>query len=69
MVLKMDVSYVEKDITEENLREIRSDGIIITDILDSIRKVKCMVHQSSSQYRGIRSVINYVYMLARAKIP
>ena len=28
-----------------------------------------MVHQSSSQYGGIRSAINYVYILARVQIP
>ena len=43
MVLKMDVSYVEKDITEENLREIRSDGIIITDILTFVVRLRLRV--------------------------
>ena len=62
MALKMNVAYVEKDNAEEHLRAIRSDGIITADMVDSTGKVKCMVHQSSSQYGGIRSAINHVYI-------
>ena len=39
------------------------------DMVDSNGKVKCMVHQSSSQYGGIRSAINHVYILTRLKMP
>ena len=45
MALKMNVSYVENDSAEENLRVIRSYGIITADMVDSNVKVKCMVHQ------------------------
>ena len=69
MALKMNVPYVEKYSAEEHLKAIRSDGIIITNMVDSNIKVKCMVHQSSYQYGGIRSAINRVYILARVKMP
>ena len=67
MASKVNVAYVEKDSPEEHLKVIRSTKIIIADMVDSNLKVKCMVHQSSSQYRGIRSAINYVYNLVRVK--
>ena len=38
-------------------------------MVDSNRKVRCMVHQSSSKYGGIRSAINHVYTLDRVQIP
>ena len=50
MALEMNVAYLENDIAEENLREIRSKVISTTDMVDSNGKVKCMVHQSSYQY-------------------
>ena len=68
MASKVNVAYVEKDSPEEHLKVIRSTKIIIADMVDSNLKVKCMVHQSSSQYRGIRSAINYVYNLVRVKM-
>ena len=58
MASKINAAYVEKDSAEDNLRLIRSDGIITTDMVDSNGKVRCMVHQSSSQYEGIRSAID-----------
>ena len=45
MELNMNVAYVEKDISEEHLRSIRSNTIITSDMVDSDEKVKCMVHQ------------------------
>ena len=60
MASKMNVAYVEKYSAEENLRSIRSKGIIIAGMVDSNGKVKSMVHQLSSQYGGIRSAINHV---------
>ena len=47
---------------------IGSNGIITVDIVDINGEVKCMVHQSSYQYGGIRSAINHVYILARVQI-
>ena len=38
-------------------------------MVDSNGKVKCMVHQSSSQCGGIRRAINHVNILARVQIP
>ena len=60
MASKINVSYAEKDSAEDPLRAIRSNGIITADMVDSNGNVKCMVHQSSSQYGGIRSAINHV---------
>ena len=65
----MNVSCVKKDSAEDRLRAIRRDIIIIADMVDINAKVKCMVHQSSSQYGGIRSAINHVYILARVQMP
>ena len=69
MALKINVSYVETDSAEEHLREIRSNKIVTTDMVNSNRKVRCMVHQSSSRYGGIRSAMNHVYILARVQLP
>ena len=69
MVSKVNVSYAEKDSMDENLRAIRSGVIITSDMGDINGKVKCMFHQSSSQYGGIIISINHVYILARVKIP
>ena len=69
MALKMNVSYAEKDGAEELLRETRRDVIITAYMVNIDEKVKCMIHQSSYQYGGIRSTINHVYILARVKIP
>ena len=69
MASKINVAYVEEDIVEERFRSIRRNIIITTYIMDSNGKVKCMVHQSSSQYGGIRSAINRVCILERVKIP
>ena len=66
---KMNVPYVEKDSAEEHLRAIRSKIIITVDMMDSSGKLKCMFHQSCSQYGGIRSAINHVYILERVQIP
>ena len=66
---KMNVPYVEKDSTEEHLIAIRSNVIINVDMVDSNGKVKCVFQQSRSQYGGIRSAINHVYILARVQIP
>ena len=52
---------------EDHLRAIRSDIIIIAYMVDSNRKVERMDHQSSSQYRCIRSAINHVYILKKCK--
>ena len=65
----MNVPYVEKDSVEEHLRAIRSKLIITVDMVDSNGKLKCMFLQSHSQYGGIRSAINHVYILARVQIP
>ena len=62
------VSYMEKDSEEEHLRAIRSENIITADMVDCNGKVKCMVHQSSSQYGDIRSSINHVYILTRVQM-
>ena len=62
MASKTNVDYVEMDSAEDYLREIRSNGIINPDMVDSNGKVKCMVHQPSSQYGGIRSAINNIYI-------
>ena len=51
------------------MRAIRSNEIITADMVDSNGNVKCMVHQSSSQYGGIRSTINHVYILEGAQMP
>ena len=64
----MNVAYVEKEFAEEHLRAIRSNNIITADMVDSNGKVKCMVQQSSSQYGGIRSAINNVYILERVQM-
>ena len=66
---KMNVPYVEKDSAEEHLREIRSNVIITSDMVESNGNLKCMFHQSRYQYGGIRSAINHVYILARVQIP
>ena len=52
----------------DHLKEIRSYVIITAAMVESNGKVKCMVNQSSSQYGGIRSAINHVYILERVKI-
>ena len=62
MASKTNVTYVENDIAEEHLRAIRSDEIITADMVDSNGNVKCMVHQSSSQYGGTRSAIDHIYI-------
>ena len=49
MASKMNVDYVEKDSAEENLRSIRSDGIITAGMVNSNRNVNSMVHQSRYQ--------------------
>ena len=69
MASQINVTYMEKDSAKDHLREIRSNKIVTADIVDSTRKVNCMVHQSSYQYGFIRSAINHVYILARVKIP
>ena len=69
MASKTNIPYVEKGSAEEHLIEIRSNGIITADMADSNVKVKCMVHQSSYQYGGIRRAINHVYILERVKMP
>ena len=51
------------------MRAIRGEEIITADMVDSSGKVKCMVHQSSSQYEGIRSAINHVYIFTRVQMP
>ena len=58
----MNVAYVENDIAEDYLRSIRSNRIITTDMVDSNGKINCMVHQLGSQYVGIRSAINSLYI-------
>ena len=68
MALKMNVSYVEKDSEEEHFRVTRSNKIITAYMVDSNGKVKSMVHHSSSQYGGIRIVINRVYIFIRAQM-
>ena len=60
---------MKNDNVEEHLIEIRSNEIITVDMVESNGRVKCMVHQSRSQYEGIRSTINRVYILARVQIP
>ena len=47
---------------------IRSYGIITKSMMGSNVKVECMVRQSSSQYGGIRSAINHVYILERVQM-
>ena len=69
MASKMNVAYVETDSAEEHLIVIRSHKIITADMVDSYRMVKCMVHQSSSHYGGIRSAITHVYFLTRLQMP
>ena len=66
---KMNVPYVENDSAEDNLRAIRSNVTITVDMVNSNGKLKCMFHQSRSQYGGIRSAINPVYILARVQMP
>ena len=68
MSLKINVAYVGKYSSEEYLREIRSNVIIVADMLDSNVKLKNVVHQSSYQYGCIRSAINHVYILAIVQI-
>ena len=65
----MNVASVENYSAEEHLRSTRSNRIITTVMVDINVKLKCMVHQSSSQYGGIRIAINHVYILARVQIP
>ena len=65
---KMNVPYVEKDSTEEHLIAISSKVTITIDMLDRDGKLKCVFHQSSSQYGSIRSAINHVYILARVQM-
>ena len=65
----MNVAYVEKDSAWDNLKEIRSYVIITAAMVESNGKVKCMFKQSSSQYGGIRSATNHVYILERVKMP
>ena len=69
MASKMNVAYVENGSTEEHLRAIRSSEIITGEIVYSNGKVKCMFHQSSYQYEGIRSAINHVYIFSRVQMP
>ena len=69
MALKIIVGYAEKDSAEEHLIVIRIDIFIISDMIDSNGKVKCMVHQSSYQCGGIRSAINHVYIWTRLQMP
>ena len=69
MAPKMNVASVENDSAEEHLRAIRINRMITADMVDSNVKLKCMVHQSSSQCGGIRIAINHVYILARVQIP
>ena len=69
MASKINVAYVEKDSAEEHLREIWSNIIITADMFGINGKVKFMVHQQTYQYGGIRSAINYVYILERVQIP
>ena len=58
----MNVAYVKKDSAEKHLIEIRSNRIITADMVYSNGKLKCVLHQSSSQYGAIRSAINHVYI-------
>ena len=69
MASKINDASVENDSVEGNLRAIRSDKIITTEMVDSNGKVKCMVHQSSSQYGGTIIAIDHVFILERVKIP
>ena len=59
MAYKMNIPYVENYSAEWHLRAIRGDESITADMVYSNGRVKCMVHQSSSQYGGIRSAINH----------
>ena len=65
---KINVASVKNDSAEEHLRVIRSNEIIIADMVDSYGKGKCMVLQSSSQYGGIRSANNNNYILTRVQM-
>ena len=65
----MNFANIEKESVEDHLRAMRSNEIITSDTVDINGKVHFMVHQSSSQYGGIRSAINHVCVLARVKIP
>ena len=56
----INVAYVGKDSAEENLIVIRSTKIITAYMVDGNENVKCILHQSSSQYGGIRRGINHV---------
>ena len=51
------------------MRAIMRDIIISADMVDINSKVNSMVNQPSSQYGGIRSAINHVYILARLQMP
>ena len=62
MASEINASYVEEGGAEGHLRAIERDGIITAYMVDNNGKVKCMVYQSISQYRGIRSAINHVYI-------
>ena len=48
------------------MKAIRRDGIINADMVDNNLMMKCMVHQSSSRYDGIRSAVNRVYILVKS---
>lgn len=74
MSTKKNEVYVEKAAAHEYMKEISKDisddPIVIDD--DDVNEegfVKCLVHQSSSQYSGIRSGISYVYKLANLPFP
>ena len=54
MAPKMNVGYVEKDIAQEHLREIRYNGITTIDMLYSNGKVNFMVHQSSLHFSRVQ---------------
>ena len=69
MASKINVAYVEKDLAEEHLIAIRSNYFFTADMVNINGKLKLMVHQESSQYGGIRSAINHVYILEILQIP
>ena len=66
MASKLNVAYVERGSKKDDLRSIRSNVIIDADMVNINGKVKCMVHQSSSQYKGTRSAIDHVYILGNS---
>ena len=69
MTSKMNVAYLERGSAYDHLRAIRSEKIITSDMVDSNGKVKCMVHQSSSQYGVIGSTISHVCIWIRVQMP